>query len=290
MSGLSEAYALCRRVAHRFGPNFSVGFRFLPKPKREAVYVAYAFCRFADDIVDENPGADARARIDRWEQELERCYEGKPSHPITVALADVAERFPVPKAAFGGLIRGCRMDLEKKRYGTFDELLVYSDLVATTISTISLSIFGYRDPAAVDRGRDLATAFQLTNILRDVGEDARRNRVYLPQDELSRFGVREEDLIRKDPPPPFIELMRFQVARVNDLYRRAEAVLDLIEPDSRRCTALMGAVYHRVLKRIEELGYPVLSLKVQLTLAGKLALIGRALASSKPTWSVSPKP
>ena len=285
MAELRDAYALCRRVAHLHGPNFSVGFRFLPHAKREAVYVAYAFCRFADDIVDENPTADVNHRIDRWEKELDRCYEDKPTHPITLALADVVARYPVPKTAFSDLIAGCRMDLTKNRYATFDELLIYSDLVATTISTMSLSIFGYHDPTAVDRGRDLATAFQLTNIVRDVGEDARRNRIYLPQEELCRFGVKEEDLLRPQPTPAFVELMRFQVARVNHLYGKAEPVLDLIEPDARRCTALMGAVYHRVLARIEELGFPVLTRRVQLSLGGKLALIGRALASRKPTWN-----
>jgi phytoene synthase len=271
-------------VAHRLGPNFSVGFRFLPPPKRRAVYVAYAFCRFADDIVDENPGADVRQRIDQWEEELERCYRGQPTHPITVALADVATRYAVPKGAFAGLIEGCRMDLVKRRYGTFEELMVYSDLVATTISTMALAIFGYRDQAAIERGRELATAFQLTNILRDVGEDARRDRIYLPLDELERFGVKEEDLLRCQPGPAFRELMRFQAARVNDFYQRAAPLLDLVEPDTRRCTALMGAVYRRVLARIEELGYPVLERKVGLSLAGKLGLVARALASPRPSW------
>jgi phytoene synthase len=284
VSDLAHAYALCRRVAHRLGPNFSVGFRFLPGPKRRAVYVAYAFCRFADDIVDENLGADVRERIDQWEQELDRCYRGRPTHPITEALADVASRYPVPQEAFAGLIQGCRMDLVKNRYADFDELMVYSDLVATTISTMALAIFGYRDAAAIERGRDLATAFQLTNILRDVGEDARRDRIYLPLDELARFGVGEQDLLCRRAVPAFRELMRFQAARVADLYKRAAPLLDLVEPDTRRCTALMGAVYRRVLARIEKLGYPVLERKVGLSLAGKLGLVARALASPRPSW------
>ncbi len=285
MADLRTAYALCRRVTHRFGANFSVGFRFLPRAKRQAVYAAYAFCRFADDIVDENPGADVRQRIDQWELELERCYTGAPTHPITQALADVASRYPVPKESFAGLIEGCRMDLVKRRYANFAELMVYSDLVATTISTMALAIFGYRDLAAIDRGRDLATAFQLTNILRDVGEDARRDRIYLPLDELGRFGLKEDDLTHRRAVPAFRDLMRFEAARVDELYRRAEPLLDLVEPDTRRCTALMGAVYRRVLRRIENLGFPVLERKVQLSLAGKLALVVRALASPRPSWA-----
>ena len=284
---LDDAYDLCRQVAHRHGPNFSVGFRFLPPPKRRAVYATYAFCRFVDDIVDEEPGADVRQRVDRWEEELERCYQGQPTHPITVALADAAKRYPIPKETFAGLIEGCRMDLVKTRYATYEELLVYSDLVATTISTMSLSIFGYRENVAIDRGRDLATAFQLTNILRDVGEDAaEKDRIYLPKEELDRFGVLEADLKNRRATPAFAELMRFQIERVRGYYRRAEPLLELIEPDSRRCTSLMGTVYCRILEKIEALGYPVLERRVRLSLPSKLGVVLGALISREPTWNV----
>jgi phytoene synthase len=275
-------------VAHRSGPNFSVGFRFLPRAKRQAVYATYAFCRFVDDVVDEDPGhddRDVRGRVDRWEQELERCYRGSPTHPITVALADAAARYPIPKESFAGLIEGCRMDLVKTRYETYQELLVYSDLVATTISTMSLAIFGYRDRVAIERGRDLATAFQLTNVLRDVGEDAaEKDRIYLPREELRQFGVSEDELRSRRATPAFAELMRFQVDRVRGLYRRAEPLLDLIEPDCRRCTSLMGAVYCRILEKIEEEGYPVLARRVSLSLANKVGLVTGALVSSRPSW------
>jgi phytoene synthase len=273
------------------GPNFSVGFRFLPQPKRNAVYAAYAFCRFVDDVVDENPDAaatDIRERIDAWEEELGRCYVGSPTHPITVALSDAATRYPIPKDAFAGLIEGCRMDLVKKRYANYEELLVYSDLVATTISTMSLAIFGYRDNVAIERGRDLATAFQLTNILRDVGEDTHKDRIYLPQDELARFGVSEPDVMAKKMTPGFIEFMQFQVQRVKDSYHRAAPLLDLIEPDARRCTSLMGTVYYRILNRIEKLGYRVYDGRIGLSLAGKLGIVARAFMTKKPTWMESP--
>lgn len=282
---VEEAYVWCRQVAHRHGPNFSVGFRFLPREKRQAVYATYAFCRFVDDIVDEDPTADVRERVDRWEEELERCYRGSPTHPITLALADAASRYPIPKESFEGLIEGCRMDLVKHRYETYQELLVYSDLVATTISTMSLAIFGYRNDAAIQRGRDLATAFQLTNILRDVGEDAaEKDRIYLPQEELQQFGVAEEELKGRHRSAPFVELMRFQVERVRGFYRRAEPLLDWIEPDCRRCTSLMGAVYCRILEKIEEEGYPVLERRIGLSLADKLGLVTGTLVSPRPTW------
>lgn len=284
MTDLREAYALCRRVAHRYGANFSVGFRFLPRAKRDAVYASYAFCRFVDDVVDENPGADVRERIDRWEQELGRAYAGAPTRPVTVALADTVRRYPIPQAAFAGLIEGCRMDLVKNRYRTFEELMVYSDLVATTISTMSLAIFGYRDEAAVARGRDLATAFQLTNILRDVGEDIVKDRIYLPQDELERFGVSEDDLKTKRMTLEFTELMRFQIQRVRGHYRDAEPLLDMIEPDARRCTFLMGSVYYQVLDRIEASGYRVFGGRIGLTLLEKTGIVLRAYLEKSPGW------
>jgi phytoene synthase len=286
MSGgeLQDAYAECRRVAHRYGANFSVGFRFLPRAKRDAVYASYAFCRYVDDVVDERPGADVRERIDAWEKELERCYAGSPTRAVTRALADTVSRYPIPKSAFAGLIEGCRMDLVKKRYANFEELMVYSELVATTISTMSLAIFGYRGEAAPERGRDLATAFQLTNILRDVGEDLEKDRIYLPQDELSRFGVSEGDLKAKRVTKEFSEFMRFQVQRVRDCYHRAEPLLSLISPDTRRCTCLMGSVYYKVLERIEESGYRVFGPRLGLSFGEKLGLVGRTYWESSPSW------
>jgi phytoene synthase len=263
----------------------------LAQPKRNAVYAAYAFCRYVDDVVDENPdagAADVRERIDQWEEELGRCYAGSPTHPITVALSDAATRFPIPMESFAGLIEGCRMDLVKTRYADYEELLVYSDLVATTISTMSLAIFGFCDDVAIERGRDLATAFQLTNILRDIGEDTHKDRIYLPQDELARFGVAERDLMAKKMTPGFVELMRFQVGRVRNLYHRAAPLLDLIEPDARRCTSLMGSVYYRILNEIEKKGYRVYDGRVGLSLARKLGLVTRAFMTRKPTWLESP--
>ena len=281
---LQGSYAFCRQVAHLYGANFSLGFRFLPRTKRKAVYAVYAFCRFVDDIVDEQAGTDIQSQIDRWEEELERCYKGQPTHPITVALADAAARYPISKSSFTSLIEGCRMDLVKKRYANFNELLVYSDLVATTISTMSLAIFGYRDELALQRGRDLATAFQLTNILRDVGEDIDKNRIYLPMDEVERFGVSEEDLLAKHSTQGFRQLMQFQVERVHQFYSRAAAVLTLIEPDARRCTRLMGSVYYQVLTRIEALDYPVLRKRVGLSLPKKIQLVTETYLTSTPTW------
>src|SRR5688500_5400345 len=246
---IDDSYAFCRRIAHRYGANFSVGFRFLPRAKRRAVYASYAFCRWADDIADE-PGQDIDARLSAWQQELERAWSGRPEHPITIALADAARRFPIPKEAFIALIDGCRQDMVKTRYADFDELLHYCDLVATSISDISLSIFGYRDPEARSWGRNLSTALQLTNITRDIGDDLDRGRIYIPATELAQFGVSESDLEQRAKTPAMEALTRFQIERAEGYFRRAEPLLRDLEYDARFATLPIGSVYARVLAKI----------------------------------------
>ena len=269
-----------RRLTHRQGPNFSLGFRFLPFDKRRAVYAAYAVCRIADDIVDEVPPTapteGARAELDAWQEEVARAYEGTPSHPATTALAEVLERFPIPMEAFLGLIEGCRWDLAKHRYATFTELERYCELVAVTISDISLAIFGAVHPDAPDRGRDLALALQLTNICRDVGEDVGRDRIYLPLDELARFGVEEAALLRLEPGPGFAPLMAYQAVRARDRYRRASLLPSMLAGNARLAVRMMGGVYVRILERIAAEPTAVLSRRVRPTRAdrGRVVLAG----------------
>ncbi len=243
-----------RRLTHTQGPNFSVGFRFLSPAKRRAVYAAYAVCRVADDIVDEvAPGAeieDARSRLDAWWDELAATYAGRPGHPVTRALAESLELFPIPQGAFLGLIEGCRTDLVKHRYASFSELEYYCELVAVTISDISLAIFGIADPAAVDHGRDLAFALQLTNICRDVGEDTERGRIYIPMDELNRFGVTEQHLLARVGGAAFRELMAYQIERARAHFKAASPLPQTVERDARLGVRLMGLVYSRILSRI----------------------------------------
>jgi 15-cis-phytoene synthase len=257
-----------RHLTHTQGPNFSVGFRFLSSAKRRAVYAAYAVCRVADDIVDEvAPGADsedARGRLDAWEAEIEAAYVGRPHHPVTRALAESLDRFAVPKEAFFGLIEGCRMDLVKHRYADFTELEHYCELVAVTISDISLAIFGVLDRAATSYGRDLALALQLTNICRDVGEDTERGRIYLPLDELERFRVTEEQLFARNGDAPFRELMAFQTARARDHFHAANPLPQTLERDARLGVRLMGLVYARILARIAAEPEQVLHSRVAL--------------------------
>lgn len=273
---MSESYAVCRRITHKYGANFSVGFRFLPRHKRNGVYAAYAFCRLADDIADD-PGTGIDERLDQWQAELDACYAGHPKQVVTVALHDTIQRFPVPKQAFVDLIDGCRQDLVKTRYETFEELLEYCRLVAASISEISLSIFGYGSDSAIGHGRDLSTALQLTNISRDVGDDLDRDRIYIPYEDLERFGVSEADLIARAHTPAMEALLRFQFERARSYFERAEPLIREIERDSRFPVVLMGGVYATVLERLERDPFAVLHRRVSLSTAAKLGVVARRL-------------
>jgi phytoene synthase len=269
---VDAAYAYCRAIAHKHGANFSVGFRFLPRRKRRAVYAAYAYCRFADDIADD-PGVAIRDRLDAWQEELEHCYDGAPSHPITVALHDALQSFDIPKDAFIALIDGCRQDLVQRRYETFDDLLAYCDLVATSISDISLSIYGYATAAAPIHGRSLATALQLTNVTRDVGDDLDRDRIYIPRVELQEFGVSEDDLFHRNETENVRKLIAFQIERAEGYFHRAEPLLAELTFDARFPTLLMGGVYATVLQKLKRDPLVVLRRRLRLSTPQKLAVV-----------------
>lgn len=270
---VDAAYAYCRAITHKHGGNFSVGFRFLPPEKRRAVYAAYAYCRVADDIVDEGTG-DVLAELEGWQRELDACYDGRPTHPITIALADALRHFDIPKSAFLALIEGCRQDRVKTRYETFDELLHYCDLVATSISDISLSIFGYRSDAAPRYGRSLATALQLTNVTRDIGDDLPRDRIYLPQEELRKFGVTEAELLARVESDRMRALIEFQITRAEGYFREAEPLLRELDFDARFPTLLMGGVYATVLAKLRKDPLVALRRRLSLSRLQKLLVIG----------------
>ena len=270
---VDQAYAYCRRIAHKHGANFSVGFRFLPRQKRRAVYAAYAFCRWADDIADE-PGQRIRERLDEWQHELEACYAGRPVHPITIALADALQKFAIPKSAFLALIEGCRQDMVKTRYETFGELLHYCELVAASISDISLSIFGYKSSAAIGYGRHLSTALQLTNVTRDIGDDLARNRVYVPQEELRRFGVSETDLFARVQSAAVRTMIEFQIDRAESYFRAAEPLLHELSFDARFPTLLMGGVYATVLSKLKKDPLMVIRKRLSLSPLQKVLVVG----------------
>jgi len=272
---LREAYEHCRAITHKHGANFSVGFRFLPAAKRRAVYAAYAFCRIADDIADEDIQCPDRAvALDDWQRELDACYAGRPTHPITIALADSLQQFAIPRSAFIALIDGCRQDMVKTRYETFPELLHYCDLVASSIAEISLAIFGYRSPVALEHGRSLATALQLTNVTRDIGDDLSRDRVYLPAEELRRFGVDERDLFARAETDRMRSLIEFQIERAEQYFRDAEPLLRELEFDARFPTLLMGGIYATVLAKLRKDPLVAIRKRLSLTPLQKVLVVG----------------
>jgi phytoene synthase len=273
---VDEAYDVCRAIAHKHGANFSVGFRFLPRVKRRAVYAAYAVCRVADDIADEeiDTPENRRTQLDALQRELDATYDGKPSQPITIALADALKHFAIPKSAFIALIDGCRQDMVKTRYETFDELLQYCDLVASSISDISLSIFGYKTDAALAHGRSLSTALQLTNVTRDVGDDLSRDRVYVPAEELRQFGLTERDLFARVEDERVRALIEFQIARAERYFRDAEPLLKELAFDARFPTLLMGGVYATVLAKLRKDPLLVIRKRLSLTPLEKVLVVG----------------
>ncbi len=266
-TGLSEA------IARESGSNFLYAFLFLPKEQRTAIRTLYAFARRLDDCVDEvRDPEQARHLIAQWKQELERCYRGQPVEPAMQELAPIIQRFSIPREPFEELIRGCEMDLEKNRYETFDELRQYCYRVASAVGLLCLPIFGCRSTGAEQYAIHLGLALQLTNILRDVGSDAARGRVYLPQEDLRRFGYTTEMLMGRTYNEAFQDLMRFEAERAADFYRQAQCLLP--KPDRRRLIAarIMGRIYRALLDKIMRQEYQVFHTKITLGKAQRFRL------------------
>jgi 15-cis-phytoene synthase len=247
---LDAAYRYCREVTRASATSFYHGMRLLPAPRRNAMYAVYAFARRIDDIAD-GPlsAAEKQVALDRARREVAALEEAV-GDPGLIALADACRRYPMPRAALSELIDGAVMDVQGVTYGTFDELVVYCRHVGGTIGRLSLGVFGASDKG--ERGMsladDLGVAFQLTNILRDVAEDLAGGRLYLPRDDLDRFGCRVENgTLGGD----FTGLARFEAARAEDWYDRGLLLLPLLDRSSASCVSAMAGIYRRLLRRIE---------------------------------------
>jgi phytoene synthase len=206
--------------------------------------------------------------------ELDNCYSGTPTHPIAIALADALKHFAIPKSGFLALIAGCKQDLVKKRYETFDELLHYCELVAASISDISLSIFGYKTDAAIGHGRDLSTALQLTNVTRDIGDDLTRDRIYVPLEDLRRFDVSEADLFARVQNENMRRMIEFQIDRAESYFRAAEPLLGELAFDARFPTLLMGGIYATVLGKLRKDPLTAIRRRLSLSTLQKALVIG----------------
>ena len=270
---LLEAYEFCRDLTKREAKNWYYGFISLPTEKRRAIYAAYAFARECDDDSDTAGSVDSkRAAIARTRRRLDEAYAGSGDDPVLKALGDAALRFNIPREHFEELITGVEMDLDVTRYPDFGALRLYCYRVASVIGLVCLSIFGFTDPAAPERATDLGLALQLTNIMRDVREDAERGRIYLPQDELKRFGYSEDELLAGIYNEPFRRLMAFQAERAWEYHERGARLLPLLDVRARACTATMQGIYRQILLRIEAADYKVFDTRVSLTGRDKLGL------------------
>ena len=278
---LESAYEACRTITRREAKNFYYAFLTLPAAKRRAIYAAYAFCRLCDDSVDEQSSADAKLKaLSDLQANLDNTYSGSASSPVYVALADVARNYKIPQAYFQEIILGVESDLVKDHFQNFDELKDYCYRVASVVGLICLQIFGYEDDDAKEYAVDLGLAMQLTNIIRDVREDLDMGRVYLPQDEMARFGYSEEDLKNGVRNEAFLELMRFQSQRAREYFDRGFKLLPYLSRRSRACPAVLGALYSKVLDRIEASDYDVLESRVSLSKAEKIGIMAKTWLGS----------
>ncbi len=273
---LDQAYAYCRRITRERAKNFYYAFITLPTAKRRAIYAAYAFCRLCDDAVDDVTDVDEKLRLLAEQREgLARTYAGAPEGQVFVAMQDVISAYNIPREYLEEVINGVEMDISKTRYPTFEELREYCYRVASAVGLICIEIFGYKDPSAREHAVDLGLAMQLTNILRDVEEDVARDRIYIPQEDLERFGCSEEDIFLGRVTDNFRDLMRFQVERARERFRMGKRLLPLLSPSSRACPAMLHDTYSRLLDRIEASGYRVFGNRIGLSAGEKLAMVAR---------------
>ncbi|MFQ5797925.1 MAG: presqualene diphosphate synthase HpnD [Bacteroidota bacterium] len=245
--------------------SFYYSFSLLPKQKRDAIKTVYAFCRFTDDLVDQEPEDHRRLEgLRRWREELGRALTGTSDHAILNQLAATAMRFRIPVKHFYDLITGVEQDLTKSRYANFRELERYCYHVASTVGLICTEIFGYTNQRAKEYAVNLGIALQLTNIIRDVAADARRDRVYLPREDLDRFGVSEDDILLSRPTPQVMQLIQFQCERAREYFRKADEIFPQEDRALFFPAKIMESIYRQVLNRIEESGYDVFGRKFSI--------------------------
>jgi phytoene synthase len=289
---VSEAYRICRAIAREQARNFYYSFVALPAAKRDAICAVYAFMRHADDLSDDEslPVSERQARLNEWLEAWHGASQGGDTDdPVFVALRDTRKRFEIPLHLLEQLVEGTTMDLRRAErtedrvkpsydtYETFDELYQYCYLVASVVGLVCIHIFGYRDPRAERLAEETGIAFQLTNILRDVREDAERGRIYLPLEDLRRFEVTLEELANahdaRGLTEPVKELLQWEERRAEEYYRSGEKLLPLIDADSRAALWVLIRIYHRLLLRIKGLGYNVFSARVSVPPYEKLAIL-----------------
>ncbi len=266
----------CQQKTAQSGSSFYYSFLFLPPPRRRAITAFYAFCREVDDVVDECTDLDvARTKLAWWRTEVAALYEGKAKHPVALALAALLPEFNIEQARLHEIIDGMEMDLTQHRYADFSALQKYCYRVASVVGLVSAEIFGHSHPETLKYAENLGMAFQLTNIIRDVGEDARRDRIYIPVDELARFNVTAADIMHARHSEAFVQLMQFQVERALNYYRDAMNFLPQQDRRAQRPGLVMAAIYRTLLEEIRADGMQVLNQRTSLTPLRKLWIAWR---------------
>jgi phytoene synthase len=276
--------SLSATLTRRSRSNFYYAFFTLPRARRDALYAVYAFCRTVDDVAD--LGTDRAAQRDglaRWRQDVARCFEAgpPPEHPIARQLAAAVRAYPIPRAALEAIIEGCAMDLERMRFATAEDLYPYCYRVASAVGLCCIEIFGYTDPRAREYAVHLGTALQLTNIIRDVGADARDGRVYLPQQDLATFGVTEADLVAGRYGEAFVRLMEHQAARARQFYTAAAAAYPVADARSLIAAEIMGGIYRALLEEIQARRFQVFRERITLPVRRKVTIALRRWAAGR---------
>ncbi len=276
LPSLDEAYRSCETVVKERAKNFYFAFLTLPRKERLAICAVYAFCRACDDYSDDD--LELQRKLESLEEHrrlLHEAYEGRPANSAFLALHDTVERYGIPLQYFDEIIDGVLMDLTVSRYATFDELYKYCYRVASVVGLVCIEIFGYTDPKAKAHAVDLGIAMQIVNIMRDVREDAERDRIYLPKEDMERSGYSEKDLFSGVVNGPFDELMRMQSQRAREHFQKGRLLLPLLSPRARACPAVLQGLYSELLGRIETRGYNVYGSRIRLSTREKIWLAGK---------------
>lgn len=282
-----SATNLVSRLTRRSRSNFYYAFLALPRPRRQALYAVYAFCRTVDDIADlgQERGTDPaalRAELDGWRRDVAACYgpAPTPTRPIAQRLAEAIRRYGIPREALEAIIDGVEMDLDGVSYETADDLYPYCYRVASAVGLAAIEIFGYSDPRAREYAVNLGVALQLTNIIRDVGSDARAGRVYVPRQDLKTFGVGAEDLKAGRYTPAFVSLMEHQAARARRYYRAAREAFPRADARALVAAEIMGRIYYALLREIEARRFHVFGQRIALPAHRKVAIAFRCWAAA----------
>jgi phytoene synthase len=280
---LRAAYDHCRRVTRRSGSSFASAFWMVAPARRRALHAVYAFCRMADDIADDpTVGGDRERLLALWRGELEAAYREESEHPVGIALGDAVQRFRLPRPVFLELLEGVESDLRGERFETFEELRRYCYCVASTVGLLLVRIFGFRNPDALAYAEELGIAVQLTNVLRDVGEDAAAGRVYLPQSDLEGFGVAAADLGERRMTDGLRLLLGCYAERARIHYDRAAALLPAEDRHSLRAAQAMGGIYRSLLEELQRRGFPCFDGSLRLSRSRRVAIAATAWLGLAP--------